>query len=164
MTASELTRSFLNAAIERAALATSAEVDAFCGQLESAQDELATLRGEYPEWSEEIDRIVEQFDVGDPEATRQAFEDLDALMADRRKELREAEVSSKVARANLLYPFEISKAEPLLCAVAYLDDQNFWYWIECGGPASTHVGDLGLAQAAFLKASETAQDRDPTGK
>ena len=84
-------------------------------------------------------------------------------MADRRHELRLSEASSKVAQANLLYPFNVSKSEPLLCAAANLADQNFWYWIECG-QMREKTGDLKHAKAAFLKARDVAALQNPQGR
>jgi len=46
--------------------------------------------------------------------------------------LNHAEASSKVARANLLYPFNVAKAAPLLYAAAELAGDNFNYWMLCG--------------------------------
>ncbi len=110
-----------------------------------------------------MNSVIDAVNNAEPDAARQAFANLRELIAERRTELRIEEARLNHAEATLLYAFEVSKAEPLLCAAAYLADQEFSYWIDCGA-ARMRVGDLKAAQAAFDTASnltaETPNGRD----
>ena len=77
--------------------------------------------------------------------------------------LNHAEASSKVARANLLYPFNVAKAAPLLYAAAELAGDNFNYWMLCGR-AQVKLGMLSQAQQAFETAKAVAKKRNPHGR
>ena len=131
--------------------------------METAQRELDDLRAKHPEWQDEINKIVQGFNRDGPEATEQAFEDLDHLIGQSRVKLNQAEASSKVARANLLYSFNVAKAAPLLCAAAHLAGDNFWYWINCGR-AQVKLGQLSQAQKAFETAKSVAKNENPQGR
>ena len=139
------------------------QVDDYKFQLETAQRELDDLRAKHPEWQDEINKIVQGFNSDGPEATEQAFEDLDHLIGQSRVALNHAEASSKVARANLLYSFNVAKAAPLLCAAAHLVGDNFNYWIHCGR-AQVKLGQLSKAQKAFETAKVVAKNENPQGR
>jgi len=124
-------------------------------QLARTQSDLDELRGLNPDWAAEVDKVIEAVNASEPDAAQEAFARLDALIGARRAELRVEEARSKHAQATLLFQFQVSKAEPLLCAAAYLADEEFWYWIDCG-KARLEVGNLKATQAAFDKATELA--------
>ena len=118
------------------------------------------LRAKHPEWQDEINKIVQGFNSDGPEATEQAFEDLDHLIGQSRVKLNHAEASSKVARANLLYSFNVAKAAPLLCAAAHLAGEYFDYWMHCGR-AQVKLGQLSQAQKTFETAKSVAKNENP---
>ncbi len=95
--------------------------------------------------------MIAAFNASNPDEAREAFARLDDKIADRRAELRSEEARSKHAQATLLYPFHASKAEPLLCAAAYLAQENVQYWRECR-LRRTQIGDLNGAEAALVSA------------
>ena len=101
------------------------DVAALQDQLDRTQRDLEELRALNPDWAAEVDKVIAAVNASEPDAAREAFARLDALIAERRAELRVEEARSKHAQATLLYAFEVSKAEPLLCAAAYLADQDF---------------------------------------
>ncbi|MCY4334401.1 MAG: tetratricopeptide repeat protein [Litoreibacter sp.] len=127
-------------------------------QLVRTQADLDELRALNPDWAQEVNTVIDAVNNAEPDAARQAFANLRELIAERRTELRIEEARLNHAEATLLYSFEVSKAEPLLCAAAYLADQDFFYWIDCG-EARMSVGDLKAAQAAFEKASGLTTDK-----
>ena len=85
------------------------------------------------------------------------------MIGQSRVKLNQAEASSKVARANLLYSFNVAKAAPLLCAAAHLAGDNFWYWINCGR-AQEKLGQLALEQKTFETAKVVAKNENPQGR
>lgn len=87
--------------------------------METAQRELDDLRAKHTEWQDEINKIVQGFNRDGPKATEQAFEDLDHLIGQSRVKLNQAEASSKVARANLLYSFNVAKAATIMRGGAF---------------------------------------------
>ena len=142
---------------------TQKDFEDFKSQLETAQRELDDLRAKHPEWQDEINKIVLGINSDGPEATEQGFEDLDHLIGQNRVALNHAEASSKVARANLLYPFNVAKAAPLLYAAAELAGDNFNYWMLCGR-AQVKLGMLSQAQQAFETAKAVAKNENPQGR
>ena len=105
-----------------------------------------------------IDQVAEKPDYGDAIKS-----DLDHLIGQSRVKLNQAEASSKVARVNLLYSFNVAKAAPLLCAAAHLAGDNFWYWINCGR-AQVKLEQLSQAQKAFETAKSFAKNDNPQGR
>ena len=85
------------------------------------------------------------------------------MIGQSRVKLNQAEASSKVARVNLLYSFNVAKAAPLLCAAAHLAGDNFWYWINCGR-AQVKLEQLSQAQKAFETAKSVAKNEKPQGR
>ena len=142
---------------------TQKDIEDFKSQLETAQRELDDLRAKHPDWQDEINKIVLGINSDGSVATEQAFEDLDHLIGRSRVALNHAEASSKVARANLLYPFNVAKAAPLLYAAAELAGDNFNYWMLCGR-AQVKLGMLSQAQQAFETAKAVAKKRNPQGR
>ena len=136
---------------------TQKDFEDFKSQLETAQRELDDLRAKHPDWQDEINKIVLGINSDGSVATEQAFEDLDHLIGQSRVALNHAEASSKVARANLLYPFNVAKAAPLLYAAAELAGDNFNYWMLCGR-AQVKLGMLSQAQQAFETAKAVAKN------
>ncbi|MEM8591014.1 MAG: hypothetical protein AAGF13_00660, partial [Pseudomonadota bacterium] len=96
-------------------------------QLQGAQNDLNSLRQQSPDWREQVDEVIASFNASDPEEARAAFARLDELISSHREHLAEQEARSKHAQATLLYPFEASKAAPLMAAAAELATDNFWY-------------------------------------
>ncbi|MFK7874742.1 MAG: tetratricopeptide repeat protein [Paracoccaceae bacterium] len=133
------------------------DASALQDQLVRTQADLDELRTLNPDWAQEVNSVIDAVNNAEPDAARQAFSNLRDLIAERRAELRVEEARLNHAEATLLYTFEVSKAEPLLCAAAYLADQDFFYWIDCG-EARLAVGDLNAAQAAFDTASGLTVD------
>ena len=142
---------------------TQKDFEDFKSQLETAQRELDDLRAKHPDWQDEINKIVLGINSDGSVATEQAFEDLDNLIGQSRVALNHAEASSKVARANLLYPFNVAKAAPLLYAAAELARDNFNYWMLCGR-AQVKLGMLSQAQQAFETAKAVAKNENPQGR
>ena len=66
------------------------QIDDYKSQLETAQRELDDLHAKHPEWQDEINKIVQGFNRDGPEATEQAFEDLDHLIGQSRVKLNQA--------------------------------------------------------------------------
>ena len=133
-------------------------------QVARTQADLDRLRQDRPEWRTEVDAAIQAFNDSDITGAKAAFARIDALMAERRadlraeeRELRLEEARSKNAQATLFYPFEFSRSEPLLTEAAELAETDIWYWIECGR-ARTAIGSLERALAAFQKAYDLAHD------
>jgi tetratricopeptide (TPR) repeat protein len=136
-----------------------AAAEALRAQAARTQADLDELRRQSPDWAAEIDRAIRAFNDSDVEAARAAFAEIDRLIAERVEELRAEQARSKHAQATLLYPFQFSKSEPLLCDAADLADTNIWYWIECGR-ARLAIGSLARAEAAFQTARDLAESED----
>ena len=111
----------------------------------------------------EVDRAIAAVNESDPAAARAAFAQANAAFDERTSE-REAAASQdrieqarlKNAEAALLYPIDLSKAEPLLCQAAELAATEIWFWIECG-QARQDRGHVDTALAAFQQAHELAE-------
>jgi tetratricopeptide (TPR) repeat protein len=133
-------------------------------QVARTQADLERLRRDNPDWAADVDAAIAAFNASDPDAAREAFARIDALIDERRAALLAEEATlrleaarSKHAQATLLYLFEASKAEPLLTAAAELAATNVWYWIECGR-ARKHLGNLNTALEAYARAERIARD------
>lgn len=131
-------------------------------QVERTQADLEQLRQAGEEWRIQVDAAIEAFNKSDVEGAKAAFARIDALMSERRSQLhaeertmRLEEARSKHAQATLLYPFEVSRSEPLLTEAAELAETNTWYWIECGR-ARQQTGKLDPALIAFRTAYDLA--------
>ena len=125
-------------------------------QVERTQADLDELRRQSPDWAAEVDRVIRAFNRSDIEGAREAFAEIDRLISQRRAELSAELARSKHAQATLLYPFQFSRSEPLLCDAADLAETEIWYWIECG-LARMAIGSLERAGAAFQTARNLAE-------
>ena len=130
--------------------------EALLAQAERTQADLDELRRQSPDWAAEVDRAIRAFNRSDIEGAREAFAQIDRLISQRRTELSAELARSKHAQATLLYPFQFSRSEPLLCDAADLAETEIWYWIECG-LARMAIGSLERAGAAFQTARNLAE-------
>ena len=108
-------------AAEKLGYLTPEKKEALEAQLARTQAELERLGRGHPDWAAEVDAAIAAFNASDIAAARDAFARIDDLIAERRAALLAEEATlrleaarSKHAQATLLYPFEVSKAEPLL--------------------------------------------------
>ena len=130
--------------------------EALRAQAARTQADLEELRRRHPDWAAEVNSAIRAFNESDLDGARAAFADIDRLISEQRAELSAEQARSKYAQATLLYPFEFSKSEPLLCDAADLARSDIWYWIECGR-ARMAIGSLEGAKAAFQAAQDLAE-------
>ena len=100
-------------------------------QVARTQADLDALRRTNEAWGAEVDKVIAAFNASEPDKAREAFARIDALIdakrEDRATEQRRddlAQAKSKHAQATLLYPFEASKAAPLLRQAAEVAETN----------------------------------------
>ncbi len=118
-------------------------------QVARTQADLERLRRDNPDWASEIDAAIRAFNASDLAAARDAFARIDALIEDRRVALLAEEATlrleaarSKHAQATLFYPFEVSKAEPLLRDAAALAEHGH---VATESSAGVHGCDSGVS-------------------
>ena len=124
-------------------------------QVARTEADLDKLRRAHPDWHAKIDEAIQAFNESDLTRARTAFIQIDALIAAGRAELAAEAARSKYAQATLFYPFEASRAEPLLCEAAELANSDVWYWVECAH-ARIVIGNLAAAMVAFEAAHKLA--------
>jgi|GEM_PF-6889301 len=129
-------------------------------RLDRAETDLDNLRKVHPDWAAEINAAIEAFNAENFDSAKEAFAEIDALIAARRAELRQEEARSKYTQAILFYPFEYSKSQPLLCDAASLAKTNVSYWIDCGR-AQEATGSLEGAITAYQAGLDHAGPNDP---
>jgi tetratricopeptide (TPR) repeat protein len=125
-------------------------------RLARAETALDAVRIESPELAPEVDGAIRAVNARDPGAARAAFAEANAAIDAREADMRRERARLKYAEATLLYPFEASKAEPLLAEAAVLAQTEAWFWIECGR-ARVDLGRLADALAAFREAERVAR-------
>lgn len=128
-------------------------------KVERAEVDLERLRQVHPDWKAEIDAAVAAFNKGNLDDAMQAFARVDQLISASQAELRAEEARSKYTQATLFYPFDFTKATPLLCEAAELAATTISYWIDCGA-ARSMTSDLEETLGAYQAAADLARDAD----
>lgn len=128
-------------------------------QVARTQANLDTLREHHPDWAQKIDRAINGYNRGKIDNSRSSFEQIDRRIAEHLAELGSLAARSKYAQAILFYPFELSKAEPLICDAAELAVSETFYWLECGRVRRTVSTDDRTLQA-YQKARDLAVAHD----
>lgn len=141
---------FIEEAIEAGYVAP-AEVAMLQERLDRAQSEIDGVLQSHPDLKPELSRAIDEVNAGDPNAARAAFATAEKALAPDDASARIERAHLMNAQATLLYPFKISKAEPLLCRAAELAETSARYWFECGY-ARYDTGKLDLASDAFERA------------